>query len=215
MCMPKWLFWVAILLPCKVNSSAVSLGTQSVTTRPLLCLLVFHISCESESCSVMSDSLWPHRLYSPWNSPGENTGEGNLSILQGNLPNPGIKPRSPALQADSLPAELQGKPKNTGVGSLSLHQGIFLTQESNRSVLPLQAETLPTELSQMSWKWQYYPHVFKADFSNKETALNFDLNFLSSSFRRKAALLSLFYLLISVPLWTLKPNYRNEITGQF
>ena len=36
------------------------------------------------------------------------------------LPNPGIKPRSPALQADSLPAEPQGKLKNTGVGSLSL-----------------------------------------------------------------------------------------------
>ena len=36
------------------------------------------------------------------------------------LPNPGIEPRSPTLQADSLPAEPQGKPKNTGVGSLSL-----------------------------------------------------------------------------------------------
>ena len=31
----------------------------------------------------------------------------------GDLPNPGIKPRSPALQADSLPAEPPGKPKNT------------------------------------------------------------------------------------------------------
>ena len=41
------------------------------------------------------------------------------------LPNPGIEPRSPALQADSLPAEPQGKPKNTGVGSLSLLQRIF------------------------------------------------------------------------------------------
>ena len=47
------------------------------------------------------------------------------------LPNPGIKPRSPTLQADSLPAEPPGKPKNTGVGSLSLLQGIFLTQELN------------------------------------------------------------------------------------
>ena len=28
----------------------------------------------------------------------------------GDLPNPGIKPRSPALQADSLPTKLQGKP---------------------------------------------------------------------------------------------------------
>ena len=44
---------------------------------------------------------------------------------------PGIEPRSPALQADSLPAESQGKPKNTGVGSLSLLQGIFPTQGSN------------------------------------------------------------------------------------
>ena len=32
---------------------------------------------------------------------------------------PGVKPRSPALQVDSLPAEPQGKPKNTGVGSPS------------------------------------------------------------------------------------------------
>ena len=44
---------------------------------------------------------------------------------------PGIKPRSPMLQVDSLPAEPQGKPKNAGVGSLSFLQQIFLTQESN------------------------------------------------------------------------------------
>ena len=53
----------------------------------------------------------------------------------GDLPNPGIEPRSLALQADSLPAEPQGKPKNTGVGSLSLLQHIFQTQESNRGLL--------------------------------------------------------------------------------
>ena len=53
----------------------------------------------------------------------------------GDLPNPGIKPRSPTLQADSLPAEPQGKPKNTGMGSLSLLPWIFLTQESNRGLL--------------------------------------------------------------------------------
>ena len=165
------------------------------------------------SCSVLSYSLWPHGLYSPWNSPGQNTGVGSLSpllqrifptqglnpglwhcrwtlyqlshqgsprilewvaypfssgsswprnwtrvsciagrfftswatreaqslsctqlfvtpwtivhgILQarilewvafpspGDLPNQGIKPRSPALQADSLQAEPQGKPRN-------------------------------------------------------------------------------------------------------
>ena len=44
---------------------------------------------------------------------------------------PRDRTRVSPLQADSLPAEPQMKPKNTGVGSLSLLQWIFLTQESN------------------------------------------------------------------------------------
>ena len=59
-------------------------------------------------------------VYSTWNSPVQNTGVGSLSLLQGNLPEPEIKPRSPAYQADYLPAEPPGKPKKTGAGSLSL-----------------------------------------------------------------------------------------------
>ena len=53
----------------------------------------------------------------------------------GDLLNPGIKPRSPTLQADSLPAESQGKPKNTGMVNLSLLQQIFPTQESDWGLL--------------------------------------------------------------------------------
>ena len=53
----------------------------------------------------------------------------------GDLPNLGIEPRSPALQADSLPAEPPERPKNTGVSSLSFLQGNFLAQESNHSLL--------------------------------------------------------------------------------
>ena len=49
---------------------------------------------ESESLSVMSDSLRPQGLYSPWNSPGQNTGEDSLCLLQGIFPtqesNPGL-----------------------------------------------------------------------------------------------------------------------------
>ena len=69
----------------------------------------------------------------PWNSPGQNTGVGSFS--PGDLPNPGIEPRSPTLQVVSLSAEPQGKPKNTGVGSLSLFQRIFPTQGSNPGLL--------------------------------------------------------------------------------
>ena len=81
---------------------------------------------ESESHSVVSDSLWSHGLYSPRNSPDQNTGVGSLSLFQGIFPtqgsnpglphcriihNPGIEPRSLALQVNSLPAEPQRKPR--------------------------------------------------------------------------------------------------------
>ena len=47
----------------------------------------------------------------------------------GDHPNPGIEPRSPERQVDSLPTHPQGNPRKTGVGSLTLLQRIFLTQE--------------------------------------------------------------------------------------
>ena len=47
---------------------------------------------KSESCSVISDSLQPHGLYSLWNSPGQNTEVGSLSLLQGIFPTQGSNP---------------------------------------------------------------------------------------------------------------------------
>ena len=78
---------------------------------------------------VTSNSLGPHGLYIPWNSPVQNTGVGSYSPSPGDLPNQETDPKSPAVRADSLPAEPQGKSKNTGVGRLSLLQGILPTQE--------------------------------------------------------------------------------------
>jgi len=61
---------------------------------------------------------------------------------------PRIELRSLALQAGSLLAEPQGKPKNTGVGSLSLLQLIFPTHPGIQLGSPaLQEDSLPTELS--------------------------------------------------------------------
>ena len=104
----------------------------------------FHIwfrwESESESRSVVSDSFWPHglqpaSLLCPWNFLGKNTGVGCHLPSPGDLPDPGIEPGSPTLQAGSLLSESRGKPKNTGMGSLSLLQGICLTQESNWGLL--------------------------------------------------------------------------------
>ena len=40
----------------------------------------------------MSNSLRPHGLYRPWNSPSQNTGVGSLSLLQGSFPTQGLNP---------------------------------------------------------------------------------------------------------------------------
>ena len=112
---------------------------QIITFESNFLSIILHYF-SSESHSVMSNSLQSHGLsmefsrseyWSAWPIPSP-----------GDLPNPGIKPRSPTLQADSLPAEPQGKPKNTGVGSLSLLQGIFPTQKLNRGLL--------------HWRWIFY-----------------------------------------------------------
>ena len=49
----------------------------------------------SKSHSVVSDSLQPHGLYSPWNFLGQNTGVGSLSLLQGFFPTQGSNPDLP------------------------------------------------------------------------------------------------------------------------
>ena len=85
--------------------------------------------------SVISRSTVSHSLRPHGDSPGKNTGVGCLCPSPGDLPNPGIKPRSPAMEADSLPSEPPGKLMNTGVGSLSLLQGTFQAQELNQDLL--------------------------------------------------------------------------------
>ena len=86
------------------------------------------------SHSVGSDSLQPHGLHSPWNSPGQNTGVDSLSLLQGIFP---TQESNPGLQDSGkfFTSWATGKPKNTRVGSLSLLQQIFLAQESNQGLL--------------------------------------------------------------------------------
>ena len=62
----------------------------------------------------------------------------------GDVYNPGIKPRTPELQVDSLLSETPEKPEYTGVGILSLLQGIILTQKLNRGLLHV--DYLPAKL---------------------------------------------------------------------
>ena len=112
---------------------------------------IFVCMCVFVSCSVVSDSLRPHGLYVACQAP--------LSIefsrpeywselpfrFPGDLPNPGIRPRSPTLQEDSLPAEPSGKPKNPGVGCHFLLQGNLSLPWIEPGSPALQADSLLSE----------------------------------------------------------------------
>ena len=69
---------------------------------------------ELRLCSVVSDSLQPHGLYSPWNSPGQNTGVGSLSLLQGIFPTQGLNPGLPHYRKILYQLSHQGSPKILG-----------------------------------------------------------------------------------------------------
>ena len=62
-----------------------------------------------KSCSVVSDSLWPHGLYSPWNSSNQNTGVGSLFLLQ-IFPTQGLNPALPHGRQTLYQLSHQGSP---------------------------------------------------------------------------------------------------------
>ena len=87
--------------------------------NPVLILIVKVAQWYLTICKISRPEYWSGQ---PFHSPGD-------------LPNPGIEPRSPTLQVYSLPTESPGNPKHTGVGILSLLQQIITTQELNWGLL--------------------------------------------------------------------------------
>ena len=89
---------------------------------------------ESESRSVMSYSLWPHGLNSPWDSPGKNTRVGSHSLFQGIFSTQGSN--LGLLHCTQILYQLSHQEShNTGVDSLFLLQQISPTQELNPGLL--------------------------------------------------------------------------------
>ena len=64
----------------------------------------------TQSCPTLCNPMEATRLLCPWNSPGKKIGVAGYSLLQGTFLTQGSKPRSPLLQADSVPSEPPGKP---------------------------------------------------------------------------------------------------------
>ena len=106
---------------------------------------------ESESRSVVSYSLWPHGLYSPWNSPGSNTGVGSLSLLQGIFPTQGLNPGFPHCRWILYQLSHKGSPRILEWVVIPFSRGF--SQPRNWTVVSCIAGSfLPTELSgKLTW----------------------------------------------------------------
>ena len=88
----------------------------------------------SESCSVVSDSLWPHGLYS---GVYQNTRVGSLSLLQGIFPTQGSNPGLPHCRWILYQLSHKGSPRTLEWVAYpsSILQQIFLTQGLNQGLL--------------------------------------------------------------------------------
>ena len=115
-------------------------GAKQVSLRYLLPV------SPSEVARSCPNSLQLHGLYSPWNSPGQNTGGGSLSLLQGIFLIQGSNPGLPHCRQIPYQLSRQGSPRIlqwvpiTSSADLS-NPGIELDSSA------LQVDSLPTELS--------------------------------------------------------------------
>ena len=114
-----------------LKSRDISLPTKVHLVKAMVFPVVMY-GCESwtiknaecQRIDAFERWCWRRHLKVSWTASGSNQ-----CILKE------VKPRSPALWVDYLPAEPQGKPKNTGMGNRSLLQWIFLTLESNQGLM--------------------------------------------------------------------------------
>ena len=106
---PRTLVWVAY--PFSMGSSWPRnwLGGLS-NCRQILYHLSHQGRPESESCSVLLNFLQPHGL-SPWNSPGQNTGVGSSSLLQGIFPTQRSNPGLPHCRQIHYKLSHKGRPR--------------------------------------------------------------------------------------------------------
>ena len=132
------------------------IGKRKTKTQTKSCLYNIHSyflpsllieSCESESCSVVSDSLGPHGL-SLWSSSVQNTGVGSLSLLQGIFPTQGSNP---------------GLPHCRQIIYQLIHKGITDTSLSGRKIQKYILTFFSDETS-LRWKSKLLSRIYSKMF---------------------------------------------------
>ena len=99
---------------------------------------LFHASYfHSESRSVVCNLSQPHRLCSPWVSPGQNTAVGSCSLLQGTVPTQGSNPGLPHCRRILYQLSHQGAAKDLDVDIRTQE----VTTSNNSAWLPVRQES--------------------------------------------------------------------------
>ena len=118
----EWVAFAFSASPTYITPIIFLLFRSFVLSFSATCLHMFFTFCLSyihcpylkvilKSCSVMSDSLRHHGLYSPGDSPGQNTGVGSLSLLQGIFPTRGLNPSLPHCRQILYQLSHKGSPR--------------------------------------------------------------------------------------------------------
>ena len=115
-----------------INSILLRLLTSDLMPSCPHCVVLWLLA---QFASLQAHGQQSARLLCPWGFSRQEYQSGLPCPPRGDLPNPGMEPRPPALLVDSLLSEQQQKAKNTGVGSLFLLQVNFTTQELNWGLL--------------------------------------------------------------------------------
>ena len=126
------------------------------------------LQSESESCSVVSDSLQPH-WYCPWNPPGQNAGVGSLSLLQGIFLTQGSNPGLPHCRWILYQLTHKGSPlvPKVDIKPMSLALGLWgLKHWTTREVL----ENFMLLILRFISLWSHF-HLFHDFFAHFEMAL--------------------------------------------
>ena len=110
----------------------VSRGSPRFTLVQLYSFLMVwkHYTFNESYSVVMCNSLRPHRLYSPSNSPGQNTGVGSCSLLQGIFPTQGSNPGLPRCWPILYQLSRKGSPHFTYKWAVMDDQGLRLSSSS-------------------------------------------------------------------------------------
>ena len=156
MAIPQARYWSG--LPCPSPGDLPNPGVEPTSIEsPALAGGFFTTSTtwesESRGCSIVSNSLQPNGLYSPWDSPGQNTGVGSLSLLQGIFSTQGWNPHLLHYRWIIYQLSHKGSPRILEWVAYPFSREIFPTQELNWGLLHCRwiLYQLSYEVSQLQW----------------------------------------------------------------